>query len=79
MVTEDQDAVSHSKDQVHSNPEGPSTSTGLLNPDKSEGKQAPLSFNLKHLLYAIFFIVHQHSISFQFNVFKQTYKDNACK
>ena len=70
-------AVSHSEDQVHSNPEpeGPSTSTGLLNTDKTEGKQAPLSFNLKHLLYAIFFIVHQHSISFQFNIFKQTFND----
>lgn len=72
-------AVSHNEDQVHSNPEGPSTSTGLLNADKTKGKQAPLSFNLKHLLYAIFFIMHQHSISFQLNVFKQTFKDNACK
>ncbi|CAH3027795.1 unnamed protein product, partial [Porites evermanni] len=29
-------AVSHSKDQVHSNPEGPSTSTGVLNTDKTK-------------------------------------------
>ena len=67
-LTEDQD-VSHSEDQVHSDTEGPSTSTGLLNADKKEGKQAPLCFNMKHFMYVIFFIVHQHSISFQFNAY----------